>query len=142
MKVLCNAYLNHKRILLDGGELSPRTWKNYTEATEVLVERFGKGRLVADLGQEDFAELRKWMAKKWGPVRLGDFIQRVRSVFKYGYDAELLDAPMRFGPGFARPKKKTVRLERAEKGERMFEAAEVRALVNGKMVTEKGSRNR
>src|SRR6476620_1244386 len=26
VKVLCNAYLNHKKAFLDAGELSPRTW--------------------------------------------------------------------------------------------------------------------
>jgi integrase len=74
------------------------------------------------------------MSKKWGAVRVRDFIQRVRSVFKYGYDAELLEAPMRFGPGFTRPSKKTVRLERAEKGQRMFEADEIRAMAEGALV--------
>jgi hypothetical protein len=36
------------------------------ETAELLVRRFGKGRLVSDLGQDDFADLPKWMAKKWG----------------------------------------------------------------------------
>src|SRR5437899_1407729 len=85
VKELANAYLNHKQTLLDSRELSPRTWKNAKEATDLLVAQFGKSRLVADLGQDDFAALRKWMAKRWGPVRLGDFIQRVRCVLKYGY---------------------------------------------------------
>jgi len=133
VKVLANAYLNHKKPLLDAGELSPRTWRNYTEATDLLIEKFGKGRLVTDLRPDDFASLRNAM-KKWGAVRVRDFIQRVRSVFKYGYDAELLDAPMRFGPGFTRPSKKTVRLERAEKSQRMFEAEEIRALTQGALV--------
>jgi integrase len=136
VKVLCNAYLNHKKALLDAGELSPRTWRNYTEATDLLIERFGKSRLAADLRPDDFAALRNAMSKNWGAVRVRDFIQRVRSVFKYGYDSELLDAPMRFGPGFTRPSKKTVRLQRAEKGQRMFEANEIRTLLEGALVGE------
>jgi integrase len=134
VKTLCNAYLNHKKALLDANELSPRTWRNYTEATDLLIEQFGKGRLAADLRPDDFATLRNAMSRKWGAVRVRDFIQRVRSVFKYGYDSELLDAAMRFGPGFTRPSKKTVRLERAEKGQRMFEADEIRALIGGVLV--------
>ena len=31
------------------------------------------------------------MAKKWGPVRLGNVIQRIRSVFKHALDADLID---------------------------------------------------
>src|SRR5262245_58283823 len=134
VKVLANRFLNHKKAKLDAGELSPRTWQNCKEVADLLVSQFGKSRLVADLVQDDFADLRKWMTKRWGPVRVGDFIQRVRCVFKYGYDAELIDAPTRFGPGFARPTKKTLRLERARRGPKMFEADEIRTLVDGALV--------
>lgn len=72
VKDLANAYLNHKKSLQEAGELSPRTWRNCEEAATVVVGQFGKSRLVADLGQDDFADLRKWMAKSWGPVRVGD----------------------------------------------------------------------
>src|SRR6266702_1360809 len=37
MKFPANAYLNHKQSLLDAGELSPRTWAGYKEATDLLV---------------------------------------------------------------------------------------------------------
>lgn len=134
VKALCNAFLNHKKAKLDAGELSPRTWKNYRETAELIVGQFGKGRLVADLRPDDFAELRKAMAARWGPVRLGNYIQQVRSVFKYGHDAEVIAAPVRTGPGFARPTQKTLRLERAKKGPKMFEADEVRTLLSGVMV--------
>ena len=134
VKDLCNACLNHKQALLDAGDLSPRTWLNYKETAELVVKEFGKGRLVADLGQDDFAALRKTMSKKWGPVRVRNYIQQTRSVFKYGYDSEMLAVPVRFGPGFVRPSKKTLRLERAKKGPRMFEAAELRKLIDGATV--------
>jgi hypothetical protein len=116
VKSLVNAYLNHKKSLEQAGELSPRMYQNCKEACDLLIDRFGKQRLASDLRQDDFADLRKRMAKKWGPVRVGDFIQRIRCVFKYGYDAELLQSPVRFGPGFDRPSKKTLRLARAERG--------------------------
>ncbi len=138
VKDLANAFLNHKRALLDAGDISPRTWLNYEETATLVVKQFGKSRLVADLGQEDFAELRAVMSKRWGPVRVRNYIQQTRSVFKYGFDAELLATAVRFGPGFARPTKKTLRLERAKKRPRMFEAAETRALVNGRQVEGKG----
>lgn len=126
---LANFYLEHKESLVEAGELSPRTFASYKEAAKLVVKEFGKPRLVADLMQDDFADLRKKMAKRWGPVRVGGFIQRIRSIFKYGYDAELMATPMRFGPGFARPTKKTLRLERAKQGPKMFEAEELRRIV-------------
>ncbi len=129
VKALANALLNHKQTLLDAGELSPRTWLNCKEATDLLVAHFGKQRTVADLGPDDFAHLRNRMTRKWGPVRVRDFVQRIRSVFKYAFEAGLIDKLMRFGPGFARPTKKTLRLERARKGPRMFEAGELRRIL-------------
>src|SRR5262249_20129152 len=56
-------------------------------------------------------------------------IQRVRSVFKHAFEAGLIDRPVRFGPGFRRPSKKVLRLERARKGPRMFEADEIRRML-------------
>lgn len=132
VKDLANSYLNTKKALLDAAELSPHTWRNYQQAAQLIVTHFGKTRVVADLGPDDFAELRAVMTKKkWGPVRIRDFVQRVRSVFKHGADVGLLLTPVRFGPGFAPPTRKALRLARAEKGPRMFEADELRRLIGG-----------
>jgi hypothetical protein len=136
VKLVANAFLTHKKSLLNAGELSPRAWLNYEETAEMVIRQFGSNRLADDLGPDDFAKLRDYMTqtRKWGAVRVRNYIQQVRSVFKYGFDAELLQVPIRFGPGFKRPSKKTVRLAKAEKGPRMFEAEEVRALVDGALV--------
>src|SRR5262249_39106257 len=80
VKELANAFLNHKKTRLESGELSSRMWAEYKATTDLLVENFGRSRLVADLGPEDCAALRNKMAKRWGPIRLGNTIQRVRSV--------------------------------------------------------------
>jgi integrase len=61
---------------------------------------------------------------------LAKIIQYVRSVFKYAFDAELIDRPIRFGPGFKRPSKKVIRLNRAEAGPKLFSAEEIRRLID------------
>jgi integrase len=137
VKDLANRFLNAKKALMDAGELSPRTWAEYKAAAVLLVSSFGKGRRVDDLDPEDFAKLRNKMAAKWGPHRLAKMIQYARSVFKHGFDAGLIDRPVRFGPGFNRPTKKTIRLHRAEQGLKLFSAAEVRGLVQGALVVGK-----
>jgi hypothetical protein len=73
-------------------------------------------RLVEDLASDDFEKLRAEIAKVWGPVRLANEIQRVRSVFKYGFEAGLLTAPMRFGPQFKKPSKSVLRKARPVEG--------------------------
>src|SRR5262249_40438170 len=108
IRVLCNQFLEAKLELQEAGELSPRTFNDYKATTDLIVAHFGKGRLVADLDTDDFAALRNKMAKKWGPVTLGNMIQRIRVVFKFAYDAGLVPTPIRYGPGFKRPSKKTL----------------------------------
>jgi integrase len=50
-------------------------------------------------------------------------------VFKHGFDAGLIDRPVRFGPGFNRPTKKTIRLHRAGQGLKLFTVEELRRLL-------------
>jgi len=129
VKGVVNAFLNHKTALLQSGELSPRTYAEYLATTDLLMARFGKGRLVSDLAPDDFAAMRAKMAKRWGPYRLAKMIQYTRSVFKHGFEAGLIPAPIRFGPGFARPTKKVLRLHRARKGPKLFTPPQIRALI-------------
>jgi hypothetical protein len=66
-----NAFLNHKKALLDAGKLAPLTWVKDKTAAELVVSAFGKKRLAADLGPDDFAALRKKMAARWGGLPPG-----------------------------------------------------------------------
>jgi integrase len=126
---MCNAFLGEKAALRDAGELSPRTWAGYKGACVFLIRHVGKARLAADLGPDDFAALRNKLAKRYGPHGLGTAIQCIRCVCKYALDAGLVDRPIRYGPGFKRPSKKTLRLHRAKQGAKLFTAEEIRRLM-------------
>ena len=102
---LGNRYLTSKRRLVDAGELAPRTFNDYRRVCDRLMSFFGKDRAVLDLASDDFERLRADIAKRSGPVRLGGEIQQTRMVFKYAYDAGLIDKPIRYGPTFKRPSK-------------------------------------
>jgi integrase len=131
VKDVANALLNHKRQLVEAGELSNRTFEDYHEACALAVGAFGKSRLVCDLGPEDFALLRARMARTWGVLRLAKGVQCVRCLFKHALDARLIAAPVCFGPGFKAPSAKTLRLHRAKQGPKLFTAEEVRRLIAG-----------
>jgi integrase len=134
VKELCNAFLNAKKDAQDAGELSPRTWAQYRETCDLVVQHFGKSRPVSDLAPDDFAALRRKMAKHWEAATLGNFIQRVRVVFKFGSDNELIDRPVRYGQSFKRPSRKTLRLEKAKKGPRLFESGEIHLILDAASV--------
>jgi integrase len=130
LRDLLNSYLPSKRHLLDTCEITPKHFAELHACCRRIGDAFGVTRPVVDLASDDFERLRKAIAKKWGPIRLGNEIQRVRSVFKYGYDAGLIDRPVRFGPSFKKPIRKVIRLNRAKAGPRMFEAAELRTIID------------
>lgn len=131
IKDVVNDFLNAKDTLVESGELSVRTRADYQLIGEMVVVHFGKSRLAEDVGPDDFAALRKKAAKRWGPQRLGSkLIQYTRCIFKHAFDAGLIDRPVRFGPGFKRPSKKVLRLNRAEAGVKLFTAKEIRCLID------------
>ena len=126
---LCNHFLTFKRGLLASGEIVNRTFQEYFETCQRLVASFGKTRPIADVVGDDFQRLRNRIGRDWGPVRVGNEIQRIRSVFKYAYDAALIEHPVRFGPGFKKPSAKVLRQNRAKGGLRMFEREELLAAL-------------
>lgn len=134
MKLLCNRFLNAKRKLRENSELSPRTFRDYYSTCERIIENFGRLRLVDSIGPNDFEKFRETLAKTRGPVALGNEIIRVRTVFKFAFDSELIDKPMRFGQSFNKPSKAVLRRSRnesrAENGKRMFEPDELRRIID------------
>jgi integrase len=127
---LVNHFLTAKEQQRDAGDITPRSFADYFATCETIVGAFGRNRLVDDLAADDFQSLRASFAKRYGVHRLGNEVQRTRTLFKYGYDAGLIDKPMRFGPTFKRPSKRKLRAHRQKNGKRMFEAAELRAIID------------
>jgi integrase len=130
VRSLLNRFLTAKQHLLDTGEITPRSFQDYKATCKRVGKQFGLSRLVDDLRVSDFEQLRASMAKTWGPSTIGNEVQRVRVLFKYAYDAELIEKPIRFGPHFKRPSRRVMRKVRADKGPKMFEADELRRLLD------------
>jgi integrase len=130
LDLLRGRFLTAKSRALDAGEITSRTYFEYKDTTNLLITQFGKDRLVDDVTADDFESLRAEMAKRWGPVRLGNEIQKVKTIFKYGYESGLIDKPVRYGPQFKKPSASVLRRHRAKNGERMIEAAELRRLLD------------
>ena len=130
LRDLANRFLTAKKHLADNGEITPRTYTDYFTTCKQVIAALGKDRLLTDLGGVDFDHLRRVLAKTRGPVALGNEIARVRILFKYAYDAGLVDRPIRYGASFKRPAKKVLRIARAKAGPRMFDAPELRRILD------------
>ena len=129
LKNLCNQWLAHKQAKLDAGEIVQDTWSEYHHTCELVLGSIDKELEVSRILPSDFEKLRSKMAKRFGPVTLGKHIGQVRSLFKYGYDAGLIDSPAKFGPGFVKPAAKRLRKQRNSRGQQDFTAAEIQQLL-------------
>lgn len=126
---LCNHFLTAKKRALDTGDLHERSFTDYHRACDRLVDSFGADRLVDTLRAIDFGVFRTELAKGRGPHALGREIQLIRTLFKFGFDAELMDRPVRFGPEFKKPAKKVLRRAKQQRAPRILTATEIRAVL-------------
>ncbi len=129
VKDLCNHFLTSKKQLLASGELTARSFTDYNATTDRIVKVFGKFRTIESLSGPDFAKLRADIAKTRGAVALKNEMVRVKCVFNFAFKDELIDKPIRYGAGFDTPKRKVIRKASNAKGSRMFEADELRTII-------------
>lgn len=127
---LFNRFLHVKAGLVDAGEITRRHWLDYRSNAEHALKTIDRNRLVEDLAADDFELLRVSLSKVNGITRLGNAIQRVRSMFKYAYDVGSIDRPVNFGPGFKKPPKKVRRAARRAAGKKLFTADEIGKLLD------------
>jgi integrase len=144
---LCNRFLTAKQRKSEAGEISPRMFRpgpvgadgqprhdlasgEYKLTTDRLVRTFGAKARVEDLKPDDFGRLRAELAGQFGPVRLANEIQKVRSVFKFGMEDGLILKPVLYGSQFQKPGRRVMRVHRAKAGKRTFDAREIRLMLD------------
>ena len=109
LRELANQFLEDRERSCDNGEIRRTTFDEYLAVAKMLTAAFGADRPVDDLLAEDFRQLRANLAKRYGPHALSRKIQCVRTLFKFGYEAGLIDKPTRFGPSFKKPAARIMR---------------------------------
>jgi integrase len=129
LRMVANEFLREKEHKLNSGELSPASFRDYYDTCELLINQFGKERLVSDLRPDDFRTFRAKLAERLGVVSLKNEINRVCIVFNFAFDNSLIDKPVSYGQSFERPSAKSLRQDRNEAGPKLFTAEEVRRLL-------------
>jgi integrase len=128
--ILADEFLNAKRAKLDAGELSLGSFGDYIATCKRLVDHFGVNHRVDDMRPANFEPFRAKLAERYGVVMLRNEINRCRMVFKFAFDNRLIDRPVSYGQAFNRPSAKTLRIARSDAGPRMFEANEIRTILD------------
>ena len=127
---LVNRFLTRKKQQADLNEITPRLVRDYKYTTDRVVNVFGLTRAVEDLGPADFERLLGVMAETMGPTTRTTEIRKTRAVFKYAYDCELIEKPIKYGPAFSPPPQRVLKKARRQNGLKMFERDELRAVLD------------
>jgi integrase len=136
-KTLCNAFLTAKQNRVTTGELSLHSLGEYRRTCDLLIDHFGRERRLDDLRPDDFEKFRSVLGKGVNVVTLKSKINRCRVVLNYAHKNRMIDRPIEFGAAFDRPSDKILRRARHQNGQRMFEAVELRKLLDAADVTMK-----
>lgn len=129
---LCNEYLHNLKMRFDAGEVGRWTWRDRKKVAADVLEILGRNKVVKQIRPADFARLKNQLSLKHGPTQLKIVISRVKSIFKWGWESELLETAVRFGPDFKPPSAKAIRQAKQANGKKLFEADELRMVLNGK----------
>ncbi len=134
LRDLVNRFLTAKQRRVESGELGPQSFADYLRIYGRVIKAFGPHRPVHGMGPADFTRLRDLLSKTRGPFALGCDITKVRTLFRFAVAEGLMEREPRYGPGFDKPSKKTIRLARGPSGSRMFEPEEIAKLLAGASV--------
>ena len=131
LKGLIDDFLNAKARLVETGEIQRTTHLCLIRVGRIMADVLGRTTIVSMLSPSDFGRLRSALAAvDASPESLLVDIGRARSMFKWALDNELIERPPRYGGEFRKPAAGVLRRHRASKGSMMFEAAEIRRLLD------------
>ncbi len=126
---LVDAFIEAKRKQRDRGEMTTRNLRDYEKATEYVIEHFGRSRSLVSLRVSDFNAYRQSLPETWGPTTVNSHLTRVRVLWKWANDNEVIEGQINYGPGLKRVAKDKVRKSIAGKPTKEFSAQEVHKLL-------------
>ena len=130
VKEMVNVFLTVKETKVESGELDRRTYKEYQRCGRRLMRVLGRGTAVEDLGPNDFLKLRREMSKTLKSLTsIKADIRKMMVFFNFAYNEGYIERPIRPSEALKSPTAAALRREREEKPKKMFQAAQIRAML-------------
>ncbi|MGC9454947.1 MAG: tyrosine-type recombinase/integrase [Phycisphaerae bacterium] len=141
VKHICNEYLTYQAGKAERNDIRARTFAEYRNVIESFAAFVGPTRAISALTPNDFQQFRNKIAQKGltgkgkglGVHALSRNITMLRSMFRYAYDMDLIDRPVKFGRAFEKPslsqRRRNRQLAEQENGKRLFTPAQIRTLL-------------
>ena len=131
---ICNLFLERQQRRIDSGEVSRRHFTDNLRSCRRFIDHFGKFMKAGSLKAADFAAYKAAFPSTWGPEKTGNEIQKIRTVFKWAFETELIPNMPNFGPDFRKPSKTIKRRDQQQRqadrgGKLYFTAEEIQKLL-------------
>jgi len=120
-------FLTYKKKQLTAGTITQKTYTDYNDECKRIRDAIGPSTPLESIGPRHFEQLHK--SFNGTPITINNKIGRVRVIFKYFHDAELIDKPVRYGVDFKRASAKTLRLERAKKPKKLLTPEQIKVML-------------
>lgn len=127
---LINEFLSVQEDRLELGEIQKCTFDSLEYVGKLIVEYIPRHRAVESLRPDDFRKLRSGMIKRFAPTNTRVNMTRVRSMFKFAYDEQMISRPVFYGRGFDSPTKAVIRKARNAKPKKLFTPEQVHKLLD------------
>ncbi|HVX10916.1 MAG TPA: tyrosine-type recombinase/integrase [Pirellulales bacterium] len=128
-----NCFLSAKKLAEQAGEIRPRTYKDFEKSCHKLAASIGRNRALDSIDVHDLEKLRADLAKgergRVSPKALMNELTRARMVFLYANEY-LLERPIKYRKVLRAPSRKIMRQVANEMRPRMFEAEEIRTMLD------------
>lgn len=128
VKALGERFLASRLARVERGEIERNTFRDYRLAARWATAQLGPDRSAAGLTPSDFESLLAAQARDHPTVRI-ERVRRIRIMFRWGYEAGLLDRPVRFGPDFRVPRPSDQRKRRNLLAPRVLTPEQIRAAL-------------
>ena len=131
---LINHFLDGRQKLIPTGELTQRTYDDYVKVCKRVGRVLGRDRIAEDLREDDFSKLRNELAtsdkgRALSPQTRKREVSIARMIFHNANEHRLTKEPIVYRPFLKAPKARTLRKARRENGIRLFNADQIRALI-------------
>ena len=126
---LVNEFLSIQEDRADLGEIQRCTFEALEHVGKLVVEFIKPNRAVESLRPNDFRKLRSGLIKRYSPVNARVIMGRVRAIFKFAYEEQLIERPVIYGRGFDLPTKSVIRKARNAKPKKLFTPEQVKLLI-------------
>lgn len=127
---LVNLFLGARKKDVEAGEIKMDTWKEYRRACAMCLDILGRTVLVEDLRTSHFVALRQQLAKEiQQPATLRNVLVKLRVLFKWAYDSDHCEQPLRYRDALKRPPVRLLREARNASQKKLYTHKEVCALL-------------